>query len=411
MDLEQLFPVTRRRRVTASAATAREPVATGSTSRKRVLHVTGSMDDLMGGLQSAVVAMANAQSRAGHEVVIASGQVDGGAYTGLEQVDAGVQVLLLPYSRSTRRFAGSRALRRWLSENAGDFDAVHVHSMWSIPTVVASLIALRRKTRLIISPHGSLEPYDVRKHARQKQVLGPLFIRPLLNRASTVLCTTHREADGMVTYGADPRLASLPLPPGAPSRPGRTREAFRAAYDVPLDAPLILFLGRLDEKKGLHVLVDALAHVPRELGAHLMVVGRGEAPYEAAIRAQVTSTGLDDRIIFAGWLSGTDKADAFHAADLFALLSFNENFGITVVEAAQAHLPVLLTRDVYASPELLEFGAAVATTRDPVEAGAALAELIGSPDRLQTMRDGARSYSEQYLDERRSQTLYGDLVT
>ena len=75
---------------------------------------------------------------------------------------------------------------------ANDFDAVHVHSTWSIPTIVASLLALRKQTRLIISPHGSLEPYDVRKHARQKQLLGPLFVRPLLNRASTVLCTTHQ---------------------------------------------------------------------------------------------------------------------------------------------------------------------------------------------------------------------------
>lgn len=179
----------------------------------------------------------------------------------------------------------------------------------------------------------------------------------------------------------------------------------------PAEAPLILFLGRLDEKKGLHVLVDALAQVPRSLGAHLVVVGRGEAAYEAAIHSQVLRTGLDDRITFTGWLSGPDKADAFHAADLFALLSFNENFGITVVEAAQAHLPVLLTRDVYAAPELLEFGAAVATTRNPVEAGAALAELVDSRHLLQAMRDGARAYSEQYLDEQRSQASYGALLT
>lgn len=402
---------TARALVSVDAAGAAAATTTDRHRRKHVLHVTGSMDDLMGGLQSAVVAMANAQSRAGHEVVVASGQVDGGEYAGLEHLDGDVDVRLFPYSRLTRRFAGSRALRRWVGRSAGDFDAVHVHSMWSLPSMVAAALALRTRTRLIVSPHGSLEPYDVRKHARAKRVLGPVFVRPVLDRAHTVLCTSRREADGMVTYGASPRLTSLPLPPGVSARPGRSREAFCATYGLPTDAPLLLFLGRLDEKKGLHILVEALSVVPRSLNAHLVVVGRGDDNYEAAIHAQVERSGLGDRIVFTGWLNGSEKADAFHAADLFTLLSFNENFGITVVEAAQAHLPVLLTRDVYASTELLDFGAAVATTRDPTVAGAAIAELLTSPHRLQAMRDGARAYSEQHLDPQRSQVLYGELLT
>src|SRR3954447_537751 len=373
----------------------------------RVLHVLASLDDRQGGLQSAVVGIANTQARAGLLVTLAAGRDDGDEFDGLKGLDPRISVELFPYSTATRRFAGSRLLRRWLTSHIDSFDAVHVHAIWAIPSYGTAVLAIRRRTGLIVSPHGSLEPFDLRKHARAKRVLGRIFVRPMLARASVVLCTTERESRSLTTYGATVRSRVIALPPGDLDTPVRGRAEVRRDYGIPEDARVILFVGRLDPKKGLPFLLEAMTHVP---DAFLLVVGDGAVGYRSSLQADVDRLGIGQRVRFTGWLGSQAKAEALAASDLFALLSYNENYGIAAVEAAQAGLPSLLTTEVYVAPEMARWGAAVITSQNPREVAQHAVQLFADPERMTAMSTAGLSYAQEVLGEDHLKSEYARLV-
>lgn len=376
------------------------------------------MDDRQGGLPSAVISIANAQANSGHEVSLVSTTGPTDTHQGLVALDPRVRVQLFGRGRLTGRFHGSTGLRRWVRQHLDDFDAVNVHSIWTIPTYLTALRTVARGRRLLISPHGSLDPFDVRKHAGAKKLLGPIFVRPVLTRAHVVHCTAEREARDLVTYGARirPVIATLPIrTPHDGSGSGNGPEPvlgkdIRSRLDLPPGTTLLLFLGRVDYKKGLTYLLRALALLPEPRPA-LLIAGRGTEDYEALIRDLVAELDLTREVIFGGWLAGSDKVAAFAGADLFVLLSDNENYGISAMEAAQAGLPAVLTEDVYIASELVEAGAAVLSTRDPADAAAVIGGLLANPGHRSRMRAAARRYTESMATQEEVARRYSDMLS
>lgn len=123
--------------------------------------------------------------------------------------------------------------------------------------------------------------------------------------------------------------------------PRRSRETVRCQFGVPEGVPLVVSVGRLIGWKGLHVVVEALSGIPE---AHYLIVGQGE---ERERLAQLASKlGLADRVHFAGVQAHADLPDILHAADAFVQPSVGEEaFGISVVEAMAAGLPVLVSKN------------------------------------------------------------------
>ena len=124
-----------------------------------------------------------------------------------------------------------------------------------------------------------------------------------------------------------------PLPP---------RGGFRAAHPEIGDRPIVLFLGRLNFKKGLDVLARAFAGAARACDAHLVVAGPDDG-MGAKVGAWVDSFGLRGRTTFTGMVAGADKLALLADADLFVLPSYSENFGIAVIEAMACGVPVAIS--------------------------------------------------------------------
>ena len=135
---------------------------------------------------------------------------------------------------------------------------------------------------------------------------------------------------------------------------------------------LVLFLSRIDRKKGLDLLVRAFARVlPQAPGTFLVIAGSGDAVYEREVRAQVESSGIGANVKWLGFVTGVNRLQAYRECDIFALTSYNENFGLVVVEAMYAGKPVLITTEVYLHETLASHGCAeiCAPTLDAIEAG------------------------------------------
>ena len=111
----------------------------------------------------------------------------------------------------------------------------------------------------------------------------------------------------------------------------------RSQFDTPMDAPLLLALGRLHENKAFDVLIEALSHIPN---AFLWIAGEG--PLEQSLREQAVKSGVDARVLFLGWRQ--DIAALLAAADILVCPSRHEPLGNVVIEGWAHNVPVVAAK-------------------------------------------------------------------
>lgn len=241
-------------------------------------------------------------------------------------------------------------------------DIVHVHTLWNPLNVSARYACLKHDRPYVLMPHGMLDPYSLSIKALRKSTYLRFFERRNMASARRMIYTTSEEERLAA-------LAGLPLPPaalvplGARASSASTadlRRQFLARFPQAEGKRRLLFLGRLHPKKGIDRILNALQDVRRSIPDVLLILaGDGEPQYARDIRQLVSSPSLDDHVLFAGHLDGELKWAAFAAAELFLLPSRQENFAITVAEAMQMGVPVVITDKVNTWPYVEEAGAGV----------------------------------------------------
>lgn len=265
---------------------------------------------------------------------------------------------------------------------AGDHDLVHQHGIWQF--LSCSVGAWRKRTDrpVVISPRGMLDPWALNNSVWKKRLAAAFYERANLSGASCIhaLCEAERlaiRAYGMrgpvavVPNGVDPAMGDGPA--SAPSWASR----------IPDGAKVMLFLSRIHPKKGLAVLIEAMAAAgPDAARWHLAVAGWDQGDHQAELEALVDARGLDRRVHFVGPMFGEEKRASLAAADAFVLPSFSEGLPMAVLEAWAFRLPVLMTPQCNL-PEGARHGAAIEV--QPVAAG-----LMEGLLRLAAMSDGDR---------------------
>jgi glycosyltransferase involved in cell wall biosynthesis len=175
------------------------------------------------------------------------------------------------------------------------------------------------------------------------------------------------------------------------------RGAFRAKYEL-RDAPVVLFLGRLHPNKGLDLLIPAFECVRKNVhGAKLVIVGPENDAYGDKLRGWVHKRGLNESVLFVGFLDGIDLLEAYVDADVFVLPSYTESFGMTVVEAMACGLPVVISDHVSIHREIVNAGAGVVTPCVVPSIAVAIENLLRDRARAKAMGSaGRRAALEQY---------------
>ena len=284
-----------------------------------------------------------------------------------------------------KRFSNSSELAIWLRANLQRFQIVEIHGVWVLATWQVVRICQQLGKPYFIRPHGSLDPFDLQKRAVLKRCLGPLYVRWLLRNAAGVICTATLEAERLVTYGSKPRRFVLPLPVPLPASDGEG-PPFRLKHGIPLDAQVVLFLSRVDYKKGLDFLIPALGGLKSTFPRLWFVLaGTGTPDFLAKVHGWLKEHNVRSFTSEVGFVSGQDKLDAYAAADLFALPSLNENFGIVNIEAMHAGLPLLISEEVYIRREIEEAGAGLVCHPGVQSVTAGLRELLGGAIDLKKM--------------------------
>lgn len=223
-------------------------------------------------------------------------------------------------------------------------EVVHFHGLWEPGFLRVSAQCRGAGIPYVVSPHGMLEPWARQYKRWKKWVWFHLFELRHLAGASRLLTTSEIEAANLGELIPASRCVALPL--GLTGRRCPDYVAARRALGWDDDETILLFLSRIHPKKGLHLLLRALAEASTlaKQNARLVIVGGGQEGY---VRELKEFAGRErprlPRVDWAGEVWGDCKWSYFQGADLFCLPTFSENFGLAVLEALQVGTRVLTT--------------------------------------------------------------------
>jgi glycosyltransferase involved in cell wall biosynthesis len=229
-----------------------------------------------------------------------------------------------------------------LDYSLGSGGVAHFHGLWQRQFPSAARECVQRGVPFVVSPHGMLEPWAWRHKWWKKWPYFHAIEKWWISQAACLLATSPSEAERLRHFFPRSRVEWLPLGMTGDAQPDYWSARARLRWRE--DECILLFLSRLHEKKGLDLLLHALARTKVPQSTRLVIVGDGDPAYVTSVRSLAEK--LKDwlpALEFAGAVWGDARWDYFRGADLFCLPSHSENFGLAVLEACQVGTPALTT--------------------------------------------------------------------
>jgi glycosyltransferase involved in cell wall biosynthesis len=308
----------------------------------RVLHVIPSVSERSGGPAAAIVPMCRALRGHGIDVLVATTS-DGFSRNEMDQEGEykGVPAKFFPVQFGDS-FKYSRPFAAWLATNVREFDLVHVHAVFNHASVAAAAACRNAGVPYVVRPLGTLDPWSMKQKPVRKRIFWTLMGKSMLQRSAAVHYTADAEKDATEKYLGLNHGRVIPLGVEAKPDPGVLKSA------VYPPNPYLLSLSRLAPKKGLDVLIEAFKSCERGLW-RLVIAGDGPAEYVSFLKEKALGS---ENIVFTGWVEGERKEELLRGASLFVLASYQENFGLSVLEAMAHGVPVVVTPEVNLAREI-----------------------------------------------------------
>lgn len=210
---------------------------------------------------------------------------------------------------------------------------IHIHGVWMYPQFIAAKIALSNKIPFILSPHGMFEPWLWTKGRFKKTVYFNLIVRRLFTKASIIHSITDDENLNLKLLFQHTRLLSIP---------NLIEFENIKAWKRTVTTDYILYLGRLDEKKGIDMLIRSFAKLKINKKVHLKIAG-GFNNYKLKLDQLINSLGIQKKVQFLGMVTGDEKKRLYKESLVFVAPSHSEVVGMVNLEAASMATPVITT--------------------------------------------------------------------
>jgi len=256
----------------------------------RVLHVIPSVSPLRGGPSVMVRTMTRGLVSAGVEVDIATTDDDGPGRLPVTLSEPVIRdgVTYWYFPRQTEFYTFSWPLTRWLAQHVRKYDLVHIHALFSYTVLPAAYWARRYKIPYIVKPLGILNRWGVNnRRPYLKKLSFALFEKRILSNAAAIHFTSEQERLEAADIGVRGRAVIIPNAVDTCSDVGPDLRRFRANSPNINNCQMILFLARIDEKKGLDILLPAFAEIQKTRpNAVLVIAGNGKRELLSRLRQQ-----------------------------------------------------------------------------------------------------------------------------
>lgn len=347
-----------------------------------ILHIINGLSVLHGGPSTTLSALVEAQVRRGDNVVVLSTLRQPPPLTLQPGQQGGLTVFEVPSDKDSKWY-NPRILsevRRW----ARDRDIVHVHGGWRYHLLAAAKVCRAYDLPYIIQPHGNLGWVCIGHKWYLKRPYFFLFERRVFNRADAILCNSKSELRQMARMKLRTRTVVVPNAVVAHKRPAQVQEEVLKQICPGLQPQhkVILYLGRIHWIKHLDALLDAFIRVSGKFPDwRLVLAGTHEEPdLVQQLLNQAQAHGIAERVMLPGTVLGEAKSMLFCRADIFALPSLHENFGVSAVEALFYGVPCVLSNAVALAADVAEGGAGLVCESNATALADSLQRLMGDPE-------------------------------
>jgi glycosyltransferase involved in cell wall biosynthesis len=357
----------------------------------RILNVTESYAPFyeFGGPPAKVEALSKGLVERGHEVTVLTAdwglrkRIGEGprekAYEktrfGWSGEDHGAKAIYLPTWLRYRATSWNPAIGPFLTARLEEFGIVHIFGIYDLLGPAVAKACRKRRLPYVLEPIGMYVP--IVRNVLLKKLYHRIYGNELAAGAARVIATSDQEVQELAESGIarekiELRRNGVTQPKRLPDKGYFRRKIGKRDQDL-----VVLFLGRLSEKKSPEMLLKAFAAQPERIDGRevqLIFAGPDEQGMETRLKNAAQELRIAGRVTFAGPTFGDDKWAAYRDADVFVLPSQNENFGNAAAEAATAGTPVIMTENCGVAPFLKEAGLII--RHDEAELTRAMAKLL-----------------------------------
>tara|TARA_B100000959_G_scaffold220548_1_gene233112 strand:+ start:243 stop:1394 length:1152 start_codon:yes stop_codon:yes gene_type:complete len=363
----------------------------------KLLHYFPSTRFTEGGTVRAAIDFCSVLARRGHDVTwLTCDDWDVPQSWKDEEPNTPTIKLLGPLQKAGKRLTKDQIAKA--AEVAKGMDVTHIHAMWmpSNPQMAKACDSVG--TPWVLSTHGMLDDWCMEQRPLKKKLYLSTAGRIMLRGANTFLTTAEAEKSQSKKWLKHENIAVIPyIVDLDPYKEVPSPQEAIDKYGL-VDEPTVLFLSRVHEKKSIETLIDATA-ILNEKGypIRVFIAGTGEDAYIKSLQNRATAAGVGDLVTFLGMVVGDLKLSLYAMADVFALPTQQENFGLVYPEAMLCETPAIGTKGTDIWKELEEGGAVIAD-RTPQAFADAIETLTSDKELLKLKGVEGRKHILKWLD-------------
>lgn len=389
-----------------------------SIKRLKVLHIIPSISPNRGGPSKAVLEMVHALRANGVDAEIATTNEDlkSSLDVPLGQLINYQSVPIRFFERTTSKmhaiqeFAYSATFKYWLKTNIDRYDAIHVHAIFSFLSSYSMWLARKQNIPFIVRPIGQLEDWALSQSKRKKKTYLNLIEKANIEAASAVHFTAESEmSQAVATF---PLIKPVVIPLGINKIEPINIDQVPTPWNIKAKVPVICYLSRLHPKKGIELLLQALAKIS-DTDFQLIIAGSGGASYESKLQKMVVDLHLQDKCQFIGFINGDLKHLLLQNSDIFALTSHSENFGISVLESMANGTMPFISNKVALSDVVNDHNLGVTCRLDINDIKSKIEKLLQNLDQCIEYGNRSKMFVEQHYQwpkiAQQLETVYTEL--
>lgn len=304
----------------------------------KVVFLTAGTSRTAGGLYFTITELTKALHRKGVDVTVVGCDDEYSAEDRAAYGNVPVRPYIVTNLPILKTFGYSYNLLDLLEEIEPDI--IHVQGIWMYNSWAAKLYKNKHpNTKIVIEPHGMLDPWAVKNSAWKKKLVGHLYEYDNLNNADYIHALCKSEEDSIQNLGLKAPVAIIPNGINLPD--------INQVGQKPKEKSL-LYIGRIHPKKGLIHLVEAIDAIVKNQpevikGWSIRIAGWDQNGYQKKLEELIIENGIDQYIQFVGPKFGNEKAIELTQASAFILPSYSEGLPMSILEAWSYGLPTLMT--------------------------------------------------------------------